>query len=102
MFERWQINKKKLSHHTSEQILQLALQGNVLLRGWGVAALFRGIPQVICVRICAPTSFRERVIKERLGSGLRTEPRTLLIHNHFAYKLTGVLMKSRLPSSIPQ
>jgi Cytidylate kinase-like family/BON domain len=44
------------------------VQGNVLLRGWGVAALFRGVPQVVCVRICAPTSFREHVIKERLGS----------------------------------
>jgi cytidylate kinase len=67
MFERWQINKRKLSRYTSEQILSLAQQGNVLIRGWGAAALFRGIPQVISVRVCAPMTFRERVMKERLG-----------------------------------
>jgi hypothetical protein len=39
----------------------------VLIRGWGAAALFREIPQVISVRVCAPMAFRERVMKERLG-----------------------------------
>lgn len=68
IFERWRINKRKLSRYTSEQILNLALQGNVLIRGWGAAALFQGIPQVISVRVCAPMAFRERVIQERLGA----------------------------------
>jgi cytidylate kinase len=67
IFERWQINKRKLSRYTSEQILSLAQQGNVLIRGWGAAALFREIPQVLSVRVCAPMMFRERVLKERLG-----------------------------------
>jgi cytidylate kinase len=67
VFERWQIDKRKLSRNTSEEILTLAQQGNVLIRGWGAAALFRDIPQVICVRVCAPMAFRERVMMERLG-----------------------------------
>jgi cytidylate kinase len=68
MFERWQIDKRKLAGYTSEQILGLAQQGNVLIRGWGAAALFRGIPQVISVRVCAPMALRERVMMERLDA----------------------------------
>ena len=67
MFERWQIDKRRLSRNTSEEILTRAQQGNVLIRGWGAAALFRDIPQVICVRVCAPMAFRARVMMERLG-----------------------------------
>jgi hypothetical protein len=39
----------------------------VLIRGWGAAALFRDVPQVISVRVCAPMAFRERVMMERFG-----------------------------------
>jgi cytidylate kinase len=68
LFERWRINKTKLSRYTLEQLLRLAQKGNVLIRGWGVAALFRDISQVVSVRVCAPMAVRERVIMDRLGS----------------------------------
>jgi cytidylate kinase len=67
IFERWQIDTRKLSRYTSEEILALAQQGNVLIRGWGAAALFRDIPQVISVRICTPMALRVRLMTERLG-----------------------------------
>jgi cytidylate kinase len=67
LFERWQIDTRKLSRYTSEEILRLAQQGNVLIRGWGAAALFRDVPQVISVRVCAPMAFREHVMMERLS-----------------------------------
>jgi cytidylate kinase len=67
VFERWRINKTNLSYYTFEQLLRLAHQGNVLIRGWGAAALFRDIPQVISVRVCAPMAVRERVLMERLS-----------------------------------
>jgi cytidylate kinase len=66
-FERWLINRKKLSRYTSEEILGLAQQGNVLIRGWGAATLLRDMPQVISVRVCAPMSFRVQVMMRRLG-----------------------------------
>jgi cytidylate kinase len=66
LFERWQIDKRKLSRYTSEEIVQLAQQGNVLIRGWGAAALFRDVPQVISVRVCAPMASRVRIMMERL------------------------------------
>jgi hypothetical protein len=50
-----------------DQILNLALKDNVLIRGWGAAALFQGIRGVICVRVCAPMALRVRVMVERLA-----------------------------------
>jgi cytidylate kinase len=67
LFDRWQIDTRKLSQHTLDQILNLALKGNVLIRGWGAAALFQGIRGVICVRVCTPMALRVRVMMERLG-----------------------------------
>ena len=67
LFDRWQIDTRKLSRHTLDQILNLTLKDNVLIRGWGAAALFQGISGVICVRVCAPMALRVRVMMERLG-----------------------------------
>jgi cytidylate kinase len=67
LFDRWQIDTRKLSSYTLDQILNLALKDNVLIRGWGAAALFQGIRGVICVRVCAPMALRVRVMMERLG-----------------------------------
>jgi len=67
LFDRWQIDARNLSRYTLDQILNLALKDNVLIRGWGAAALFQGIRGVICVRVCAPMNFRVQVIMERLS-----------------------------------
>jgi cytidylate kinase len=68
LFERWSINKRKLSRYTTEEILSIAQQGSVLIRGWGAATLLRDMPHVISVRVCASMNFRVRVMMERLGS----------------------------------
>ena len=67
LLERWLINRRKLSHTTSEEILRLAQEGNVLIRGWGAATLLRDMPQVISVRVCAPMAFRVRVMMQKMG-----------------------------------
>ena len=66
LFDRWTIDSKRLSRYTAEEVLELALRGNVVIRGWGATYLLRSVPHVICVRICAPMSFREEVLKQRL------------------------------------
>jgi hypothetical protein len=66
LFDRWPIDTRKLSQYTLDQILNLALKDNVLIRGWGAAALFQGIRDVICVRVCAPMASRVAVMMERL------------------------------------
>jgi cytidylate kinase len=67
LLERWQIDKEKLSRYTAEEILELARDGNVIIRGWGAVAVLRAVPHVLRVRVCAPMPFRERVIMERLN-----------------------------------
>lgn len=67
LFERWKIDKQKLSRYTAEEILELAQQGNVIIRGWGATGVLRHIPHVLRVRVCADIAFRERVMMERLG-----------------------------------
>lgn len=68
LFERWSINKRKLSRYTTEEILSIAQQGSVLIRGWGAATLLRDMPHVISVRVCASMNFRVHVMMERFGS----------------------------------
>jgi len=68
LFERWVIDKRKLSRYTTEEILSIAQQGSVLIRGWGAATLLREMPHVISVRVCASMNFRIRVMMERLRS----------------------------------
>ena len=67
LLERWKIDRKRLSLYTAQEILELAVKGNVLIRGWGATYLLRSVAHVVCVRICAPMAMRERVLMERLG-----------------------------------
>jgi len=66
--ERWQIDRRRLFHYAAEEILRVAQQGNVLIKGWGAATLLRDLPGVISVRVCAPMDFRVRVLMDRLGT----------------------------------
>jgi len=68
LFERWAINKRKFSRYTAEEILRIAQQGDVLIRGWGAATLLRDMPHVISVRVCASMNFRVRLMMERSGA----------------------------------
>jgi cytidylate kinase len=67
LFERWQIDRRKLFHYAAEEILGLAQRGNVLIKGWGAATMLCEVPHVISARVCAPMEFRVRVVMERLG-----------------------------------
>jgi hypothetical protein len=37
LFDRWQIDTRRLPQYTLDHILNLALKDNVLIRGWGAA-----------------------------------------------------------------
>ena len=67
LLERWKIDKNKLSECTAEEMLKIARDGNVIIRGWGAVSVLRHIPHVLRIRVCAPLPFRERVMMERLG-----------------------------------
>ena len=75
-FERWTADEKSISIFTAEEIYDLAVKGNVLVRGWGATMLLRPVAHVPCVRVCAPMDLRV----ERLMKRLETDDEKLARH----------------------
>jgi len=77
LFERLQTGSKRLARYTTEEILELANRGNVVIRGWGACVVLREVPHVVRVRVYAPMEVRERAVMERSdikdGSAARQE-----------------------------
>lgn len=67
LLDRWKTDSKPLSHFTAEEVLELALKDNVIIRGWGATQLLHDVRHVICVRVCAPMEKRIEEMKRRLG-----------------------------------
>jgi cytidylate kinase len=88
LIERWSVDRKRLSRYTAREILELAANGNVLIRGWGATYLLRSVPHVVCARICAPTSFREGVLMQRLGLNDASLARREILRNDAAHNGT--------------
>jgi cytidylate kinase len=75
-FERWTADERSISIFTAEEIYELAVKGNVLIRGWGATMLLRPVSHVPCVRICAPMELRV----QRLMARLETDDEKLARH----------------------
>lgn len=67
LMERWKIDRKRLSHYTSEEVIEIAMKGNVIIRGWGAAQLLGDVGHVITVRVCAPMKARAAEMMRRVG-----------------------------------
>lgn len=95
LLQRWRVDRTRMSRYTAEEILDLAVKGNVLIRGWGATYLLRSVPHVVCVRICAPMADRERVLMQRLGlrdaaTARREIERNDAAHNGTMQSLFGI------------
>ena len=88
LLDRWRVDTARVSRYTAEQILDLAVKGNVLIRGWGATYLLRNVPHVVCVRICAPMPDRERILMQRLGINDRATARREIERNDAAHNGT--------------
>jgi cytidylate kinase len=64
--EKWGADEKTISIFTAEEVFDLAVKGNVLIRGWGATLLLRSVPHIPCVRVCAPLEVRVKRLMERL------------------------------------
>jgi len=64
--ERWSADDKTISIFTAEEVLELAVKGNVLIRGWGATLLLRSVTHIPCVQVCAPMELRVKRLLERL------------------------------------
>lgn len=66
LIEGMATDKKSLAIYTAEEVFDLALKGNVIIRGWGATYLLRQVPHIPCVRVCAPMEVRVKWMMERL------------------------------------
>jgi len=64
--EKWSADEKTISIFTAEEVFDLAVKGNVLIRGWGATLLLRSVPHIPCIRVCAPLQVRVKRLMERL------------------------------------
>ena len=67
-FEKRQVDESSLALYTAEQVYEQALEGNVLIRGWGATILLYPVRHVACIRICAPLEKRVKWLMERLDT----------------------------------
>ena len=61
-------SSRRLGLGTVQEILELAKQGNVLIRGWGANFALVGVPGVVRVRVCAPLRQRVENMMKRMES----------------------------------
>ncbi len=71
LIERATTDRARVALFSSEEVFELANQGNVVIRGWGATCLLRPVPHVVTVRITR--SFHKRV--EWLMNHLETDDR---------------------------
>ena len=64
--EKWAADEKTISIFTAEEVYDLAVKGNVLIRGWGGTLLLRDVAHIPRIRVCAPLELRIRRLMERL------------------------------------
>ena len=64
--EKWGADEKTISIFTAEEVFDLAVKGNVLIRGWGATLLLRSVPHIPCVQVTAPAELRVKRLMERL------------------------------------
>ena len=85
LMERWRLDRKRMSRYTAQEILELAANGNALIRGWGATYLLRIVPHVL-VRNPRPMPFRS--LDERLGIQDASAARREIEHNDAAHNGT--------------
>jgi cytidylate kinase len=64
--EKWSADEKTISIFTADEIYDLALKGNVLIRGWGATLLLHPVPHIPCIHVSAPMELRVKRLMERL------------------------------------
>jgi len=67
LFERLSTDDESLMIYKQEEVLELAQEGNVIIRGWGAACLLRPIAHIPCVRVGAPEKTRVRWVMAQLN-----------------------------------
>jgi cytidylate kinase len=66
--ERMRADRSTLAVYMTEELLEVAARGNVVLRGWGATAVLRAVPHVVCARVTRSFEARVAWLQEQLGT----------------------------------
>lgn len=75
--DRWRTRGAGSGRLTPVELIEIALEGDAIIRGWGATRLFRDVPGILHVRVCAPMDLRVATVAERLGVDERTARREI-------------------------
>jgi hypothetical protein len=64
--ERWAADEKTISIFTAEEVFDLAVKGNVLIRGWGATLWLRPVAHIPTIKVCSPMDVRIKRLMARL------------------------------------
>lgn len=64
--EKWSADERTISIFTAEEVFDLAVKGNVLIRGWGATLLLKPVPHIPSIRVTAPLELRVKRLMDRL------------------------------------
>jgi len=68
LLERLTADKTSMAIFTADEIVNMALNGGAVIRGWGATHLLRDVPHAVCVRVCAPFEVRKQRMMDRTKS----------------------------------
>lgn len=66
--ERLRADRESIAVYTAEELLDAAVRGNVVLRGWGSTLLLRAVPHIPCIRIMRPFEQRVKWLMQQLDT----------------------------------
>ena len=98
--ERWRTRGGALNLHARADLLEVALKGNVLIRGWGATYLLRTIKHIPRIRVCAPLPRRVRFVQNYLDFNDENRVLAEIARSDCAYA-SSLRMSNRPNSSDP-
>jgi cytidylate kinase len=66
--EKRSIDPEVFAVYAAEEVLTLAAEGNIVLRGWGATCILKGVSHIPCIRVCAPLEQRVQWLMKRLDT----------------------------------
>jgi cytidylate kinase len=66
--EKRGVDSEVFAVYAADEILALAQEGNVVIRGWGATCILKGVSHIPTIRVCAPLANRVQWLMARLDS----------------------------------
>jgi cytidylate kinase len=96
LLDKWRLRGKPVDYYSAAELFDIAIEGNVVIRGWGATQLLGGVGHVLALRVCAPMTNRVDTVLERMDLTDRQAVHTEIVANdNLQERVVGRL--SRIP-----